>query len=146
MRSRSSERSTASIGIAKPTPLPSPLSDSICELMPITRPRASTSGPPELPWLIAASVWMTPVIEKAPLSESIVRSVAEMMPTVSDCSSPNGLPIAATGAPTSSRALEPSASGRSVSPFGSIRSSATSSLGSKPTIFALTWLPSWSLT
>ena len=26
--------------------------------MPTTSPRASTSGPPELPWLIAASVWM----------------------------------------------------------------------------------------
>ena len=50
-------------GIAKPTPtLPlvaelSPV--SICELTPITSPRRFRSGPPELPWLIAASVWMT---------------------------------------------------------------------------------------
>ena len=49
-------------GIAKPTPtLPltaeSPV--SICELTPITWPRPFSSGPPELPWLIAASVWMT---------------------------------------------------------------------------------------
>ena len=30
----------------------------IAVLMPITLPRASSSGPPELPKLIAASVWM----------------------------------------------------------------------------------------
>src|SRR4051794_35771518 len=28
--------------------------------MPRTRPRASSSGPPEFPWLIAASVWIAP--------------------------------------------------------------------------------------
>ena len=67
--------------------------------MPSTRPRASSSGPPELPWLIAASVWIAPVIAK-PVSESIERSSAETTPTDSDCSSPNGVPIAATGAPT----------------------------------------------
>jgi len=32
---------------------------SICELTPMTSPRALSSGPPELPWLIGASVWMT---------------------------------------------------------------------------------------
>ena len=32
---------------------------SICALTPITSPRALISGPPELPWLMAASVWMT---------------------------------------------------------------------------------------
>ena len=48
-------------GIAKPTPT-LPLDESpvsICELTPITSPRPFSSGPPELPWLIAASVWMT---------------------------------------------------------------------------------------
>jgi hypothetical protein len=29
------------------------------ELMPTTRPSMSTRGPPEFPWLIAASVWIT---------------------------------------------------------------------------------------
>ena len=29
------------------------------ELIPTTRPAMSTSGPPEFPWLIAASVWIT---------------------------------------------------------------------------------------
>ena len=32
---------------------------SICVFTPMTWPRASMSGPPELPWLIGASVWMT---------------------------------------------------------------------------------------
>ena len=54
---------TVAAGIAKPRPMlpdcPSaPLArDAIEELMPITAPEASTRGPPELPGLIAASVW-----------------------------------------------------------------------------------------
>ena len=47
-----------SIGIAKPTPT-LPLTCELlgsCALMPITAPVRSISGPPELPWLIAASV------------------------------------------------------------------------------------------
>ena len=113
--------------------------------MPSTRPRASSSGPPELPWLIAASVWIAPTVAK-PVSDSIERSSAEMTPTDSDCSSPNGLPIAATGAPTTRSPAEPSGSGRRVRPVGSTFSSATSANGSKPTIFAGTWLPSWKRT
>ena len=51
------------IGIAKARPmLPasslSVASDRITEFTPITLPVASISGPPELPWLTAASVWM----------------------------------------------------------------------------------------
>ena len=38
---------------------------AICELMPITRPAASSSGPPELPGLIAASVWITSLDREA---------------------------------------------------------------------------------
>ena len=52
---------TVLIGIAKPMPtLPCfwSLPVEICEVTPITRPAASISGPPELPWLIAASVWI----------------------------------------------------------------------------------------
>ena len=44
-----------SIGIAKPMPL---LFGAIAVLMPMTFPAASSSGPPELPGLIAASVWI----------------------------------------------------------------------------------------
>ena len=65
----SSERLTTSTGTAKPTPSPPPEVDLICWLTPITRPSPSTSGPPELPGLIAASVWIAP----------------EMLKLVSDC-------------------------------------------------------------
>ena len=44
-----------SIGIAKPMPVES---RAIAVLMPITAPAASSSGPPLLPGLIAASVWI----------------------------------------------------------------------------------------
>ena len=113
--------------------------------MPSTRPDASSSGPPELPWLIAASVWIAPSILK-PVSESIERCVAETTPTDSDCSSPNGRADRGHRRADLQVGVEPSGSGRSVSPAGLIRSSATSALGSKPTIFAGTWLPSANFT
>ena len=97
--------------------------------MPITLPSASTSGPPELPGLIAASVCIAPAIWK-PVSPVIERSTAETTPTTSDCASPNGEPIAATGVPTRTSSELPSGSGRSVRPFGSTLSSATSEFGS----------------
>ncbi len=96
-----SERAV-SIGIAKPMPtLPLPPPPvAIWELIPITSPSALISGPPELPGLIAASVWITLVIEK-PSGASIWRCRAETMPLVTVRSSPKGLPIATTGSPTS---------------------------------------------
>ena len=48
-----------SIGIANPMPAESV---ATAVLMPTTAPVASTSGPPELPGLIAASVWIRFVI------------------------------------------------------------------------------------
>ena len=130
-----------SIGTAKPTPSPPPDLLWICWLIPITRPSEPTSGPPELPGLIAASVWIAPGISKL-VSDATERSTAETIPTESDCACPNGEPIAATGAPTFTRPSSPSGSGRSVRPFTSTRSSATSAFGSSPTIFADTRLPS----
>jgi hypothetical protein len=99
---------TVSIGTAKPTPeLEFDPLVAICELMPITRPSASSSGPPELPGLIAASVCTTPEILK-PFGESISRLSAEMMPLVTVPERPNGLPIAIAAwpgrAPWTSRA------------------------------------------
>ena len=38
-----------------------PGAEAMAELMPMTWPFPSTSGPPELPGLIAASVWMAPM-------------------------------------------------------------------------------------
>ena len=46
------------MGIAKPRPW---AVDATAVLMPMTAPEASSSGPPLLPGLIAASVWMRPV-------------------------------------------------------------------------------------
>ena len=45
-------------GIAKPIPTEPPVCEKIALLIPISAPRTSTSGPPELPGLIEASVWM----------------------------------------------------------------------------------------
>jgi hypothetical protein len=65
----------------------------------MTFPRASIRGPPELPLLIAASVWIAPEIELLS-GEVIVRPVALTIPDVMLLGSPNGLPIATTFSPT----------------------------------------------
>ena len=126
------------IGIAKPMPtLPLPLPPvSIWELIPITLPAASISGPPELPGLIAASVWITLEIEK-PSGAWIWRWRAETMPLVTVRSSPKGLPIATTGSPTSTFEESPSVSGWSWSEGAFTLSSARSVAGSVPTTVAL---------
>jgi hypothetical protein len=56
-------------------------------LIPITLPPASISGPPELPGLMAASVWMTSEIVK-PFGALICRCSAEMIPDVTVRSRP----------------------------------------------------------
>ena len=86
---------TVLLGIANPTPSFPPESLSIWELTPITFPLVSSSGPPELPWLIAASVWIALVIGWLS-GDWIVRPVALTMPAVSESARPNGLPIANT--------------------------------------------------
>jgi len=45
-------------GTAKPIPTEPPLPDTMAVLMPTTSPLRFTSGPPLLPGLMAASVWM----------------------------------------------------------------------------------------
>ncbi len=74
-------------------PMLPPFSLWIWETTPITFPAASSSGPPELPRLTGASVWMTPLIVKL-LGAVMERSSALTMPAVSERSSPKGLPIA----------------------------------------------------
>ena len=59
---------------------------------------------------MAASVWIASPIPKR-VSDWMLRSSAETTPTDSDCSSPNGLPIAATGSPTASPLERPRGSG-----------------------------------
>ena len=61
-------------------------------LMPITSPAMLNSGPPELPGLMAASVWMKSSKGPAPIS----RPRAEMMPEVTLPPRPKGLPAAST--------------------------------------------------
>ena len=68
----------------------------IAVLIPTTLPSMSNSGPPELPWLIAASVWMKS--SYGPYWMSRLR--AETIPSVTEPPSPNGLPIAITQSPT----------------------------------------------
>ena len=87
-----------SIGIAKPMPVES---RSTAVLMPITAPVASSSGPPLLPGLIAASVWMR--LREARRSPRLrsERPVAEMIPVVTVLVYvPSGDPIAIASWPT----------------------------------------------
>jgi len=51
-------RCTVLAGTAKPTPWNWPVSVRMAVLTPITVPWESSSGPPELPGLISASIWM----------------------------------------------------------------------------------------
>ena len=59
---------TRLLGIANPSPMlpaepPAPVGmDAIELLIPMTRPAASKSGPPEFPGLMAASTWMAFVV------------------------------------------------------------------------------------
>ena len=72
--------------------------------MPTTLPAMSTSGPPELPGLMAASVWMKRWnwLCETPLGpgSSIERFLAEMMPAVTVFERAKGLPMARTQSPT----------------------------------------------
>ena len=101
---------TSSMGMAKPRPMEPPCSlvlwDAVRieELMPTTAPVMSTSGPPELPGLMAASVWIAGYVVELPwLSVPTLtgRSSALTMPLVTVESRPNGAPKATTSWPTS---------------------------------------------
>ena len=68
-------------GMAKPMPSLPPDSLLICVLTPTTWPAALRSGPPELPWLMAASVWIEFEIVKL-FGEVISRLSALTIPLV----------------------------------------------------------------
>ena len=59
-------RLTESMGMAKPMPALVPDGDRMAVLTPMMRPAESSNGPPELPGLMAASVWITLVISRPP--------------------------------------------------------------------------------
>ena len=89
------------MGTANPMPAnaSSPSGVASETTMPMTRPCASSSGPPELPGLTDASNWMRP--ENLPWSVSAVRSRPEITPADTLSVRPSGLPMATTDAPTS---------------------------------------------
>ena len=104
----------------------------ICELIPITSPLRLKSGPPELPGLTAASVWMNGTAAESPGS---ARDLALTMPEVTVLSRPYGVPIATTHSPTRVASGLPILTiGRF---FASIFSTATSVVRSLPSTFAL---------
>ena len=53
-------------GNANPTPAYTPVAENIAVFIPITCPSIFNSGPPELPGLIAASVWIISGMENVP--------------------------------------------------------------------------------
>jgi hypothetical protein len=114
-----------------------PVGLAIALLIPMTSPRTLTSGPPELPGLIAASVWMKSwmLLCERPGRFS-ARPLALMIPcvTVNVRFSPSGLPTASTHSPTRAASLSPNGAG--VRPVASTRSTATSVVGSVPTTLA----------
>ena len=104
--------------------------------MPMTSPRRLSSGPPELPGLIAASVWSISL--ERPSVTGTARSVALMTPTVTVCRKPNGLPIAITQSPAAICDESPNlASGSGWFGFSVSWISALSVSGSRPISFAL---------
>ncbi len=109
--------------------------------MPITSPAMLNSGPPELPGLMGASVWMKSSKGPAPMS----RPRAETMPLVTLPPRPKGLPAASTHCPTRRFAETPSETAESGA-RGVIRSRAMSVNSSTPTTRAGYSLPSWVVT
>ena len=127
---------TVEDGIENPMPTFAPVSPAICELTPTTSPLELSSGPPELPWLMAASVWIESLIVKL-FGACIWRWRALTMPLVTVSSRPNGLPIATTESPTCSWFESPKDSGWSIDDGASTLITARSVDGSVPTTEAL---------
>src|SRR5262245_576263 len=124
-------------GMAKPMPTLPPDRERIALLMPTTSPDMLTRGPPELPGLMAASVWRKS--SKGPWP--IERPLALMMPAVTVCCRPNGEPIASTQSPTLILSESPRvADGKLLPPCS--RSTARSVRLSTPASLALNFFPS----
>ena len=118
----------------------------IAVLTPTTSPRELRSGPPELPGLSAASVWITSGISR-PVLARMLRPRALTIPALTVCSKPSGLPIAIAISPRFSSAERPSGTGASVRREAlPMRSSARSVSGSSPTHSAADSVPSPSAT
>mmetsp|Transcript_1930 Transcript_1930/g.7500 ORF Transcript_1930/g.7500 Transcript_1930/m.7500 type:complete len:252 (+) Transcript_1930:185-940(+) len=103
---------TLSTGSANPTPADAPEGEYIAVLTPMSRPLLSSSGPPELPGLMAASVCTTSRMRR-PVMDFMSRPTPETMPAVSVWSNPKGLPMANTFWPTRRFWVVPTAMGLS---------------------------------
>src|SRR5436309_3029090 len=122
-------------GIAKPMPEPPA---TVAVVIPLTSPCMFTSGPPELPGLIAASVCRKS--SNGPWSSC--RALALMMPAVTVACRPNGEPTASTQSRTWIRSESPRRAYLKVPfPSSSLRT-ARSVFLSTPTILALCFPPS----
>src|SRR4029077_20242263 len=131
-------------GIAKPRPLALSDSDLLAVLMPITSDAMLSSGPPELPWLIDASVCtasMTVLVSESSPDSGTARCSALTIPWVSVLRRPSGAPAAITGSPTRSLSASPSRATVRLSTLSTL-STATSVSGSRPTRWAGACLPS----
>jgi hypothetical protein len=130
-------------------PPPPRISVAIAVFTPTTSPRALTSGPPELPGLIDASVCSAVLALPSPMRTS--RFSALTMPPVTVPCRPSGEPSASTGSPTRTSENRPNVSGAGLCPAG-IASTARSRAGSEPATRAgmrrrsasatVTWPPS----
>ena len=131
------------MGMANPMPIePPPSKVAMAVFTPMTSPRALTSGPPELPGLIEASVCNADC-RLPPIRTD--RSTALTMPEVTVPDSPSGDPTASTCSPTRTPAELPSVSARNAAP-SSTRNTARSFSGSAPTTSAANRRPSGPVT
>jgi len=138
-------RVTVSLEIANPTPALDPEFVWIWSFSPSRCPLASSRGPPELPGLIAASVWIAPVIVK-PFGAWMLRPTWLTIPVVTVSGRLNGLPIATTGSPTWASEEFASGIGCSSEAGTSTWMTATSVDGSVPSTLAVAVRPSWNWT
>ena len=72
---------------------------------PISSPWMLSSGPPLLPLLMAASVWIRSVWEATGVR--MRRSMPETIPWLTECQLPRGFPMITTGSPSMRSEEEP---------------------------------------
>ncbi len=133
------------MGTAKPTPTLPWTGLWIDSSTPRTSPLAFSSGPPELPGLMGASVWIMPVNAR-PLGAVLLRPRPETMPEVSEPASPNGVPMASTGSPIWAASELASTSGCRWLPAPETWTTARSSEASVPATAPATVVPSLKVT
>ena len=109
--------------MAKPTPMLPVVRPALwmAVFMPMTRPSRSANGPPELPGLIGASVWImdTPAHSAANPDwqpyDSITLPMALTIPEVTVRSKSKGLPRATANCPTRTSSVKANTAGTRLS-------------------------------